>query len=1065
MSSNIPTFMRFNDEGTKLVKFNLDFVNEGDYIGYVSAANGASIPVLTQANNVQIGPSPGGLYLANTTSNTTIKVPTASQIAAGYVLFANGSWGIPTANGATVVAGGPNQAIQFNDSTSFAGNSNFTYNSATGVLTIGGGTLTGTSYSGTAANASALNGVAASGYLLVAASTFGGTASNASALGGIAANQYLLANATAVAALSANNSQYLGGTLYTGYLLTTAPTFDGQASTANNSAYLGGVAASGYLLVGGTALTSNNASYLGGIIATSYLLANAATFAGQSATSNSALFANNASYLGGVIATQYAYANATAPASLVANNSLYLGGIAANQYAYANAISTTANNSLYLGSIIATQYAYANTVLPVANLTQAISGAGNNAVITPWSVAQAITALGASAIWITKSSAYTIVPGDQIIANTSLGSFTLTLPASPAVGAHVIVVDGSNTWGSNNLTIAASNSTINIMGSNTAFVCDVAGSTVELLYTDPTRGWVLERPAIAVTGVYIPPTFQKFLSVGTFTYTPTSPDVKRIRIRMLGGGSGGAGSGSTGYSPGFSSAGGDTKFGIVLTAGGAAGAGNAGAGSTGGSGGVPTVSAGIYAFTRIGGGGGSVGNGSSAGPSGAGHGGVGGYVGIGGGSAQPNSGGGGGGAGSSGSTGYNGSGGGEGAEIDAWINGPLANSYTVIVGAGSVGGAAGPSGFAGGAGGSGGIWIEEYYDAISAPIAQGSLRYDIFQNLSSDQQASTRASLGITKKNYLVNGGCQISQENGGAASSAGSYYPVDQFVSAFSAGTATVGQINSVTPSGSANRIRITVTAAKTSTTTSDYYTIFQCIEGQRMADLKWGTSAAKTVTLQFGVKAPAGTYCVSFLRVDETRVFIAEYVISAGEANTDVIKSITIPGDVTGPWNKDSQTAMRLRWTLMIGTTYVQTAGAWGTTSSAFASPNQTNMFATNGNVFELFDVGLYEGSTAPAFKLQTYQDDFLECLRYFLFETYDGGEFWLHPIDLTSPYRRGNYRFRVPMRVAPTLTITAITNGTFSGAPVGGAATINGCNITGDLTGGGYTYVNSLKATARM
>lgn len=240
---------------------------------------------------------------------------------------------------------------------------------------------------------------------------------------------------------------------------------------------------------------------------------------------------------------------------------------------------------------------------------------------------------------------------------------------------------------------------------------------------------------------------------------------------------------------------------------------------------------------------------------------------------------------------------------------------------------------------------------------------------------------GSIKKNYIVNGAMMVSQENGTAVGTTNLYYPVDQFFAALSgsSGTFSVAQVASVTPAGSPNRCRFTVTAADAAVASGDVVEIETRIEGLRTADLMFGTASAKTITLQFGVKAPAGTYCVAILNSAGNRSYVAEYVISSGEANTDVIKRVTIPGDVSGTWLKDTGVGIDIRWGLMVGSTYQQAAGAWGT-GNVYGSANQFNLLGTVGNVFELFDVGLYEGSSAPVFVVPDYASELVLCKRYF-------------------------------------------------------------------------------------
>jgi hypothetical protein len=324
-----------------------------------------------------------------------------------------------------------------------------------------------------------------------------------------------------------------------------------------------------------------------------------------------------------------------------------------------------------------------------------------------------------------------------------------------------------------------------------------------------------------------------------------------------------------------------------------------------------------------------------------------------------------------------------------------------------------------------------------------SLAYNPADTLAASQngadvadKAKFRANIGVLKKNYIVNGGMQVNQENPGVAGSAAGFYPVDQFKTDFSNGGAiTMTQAASRTPGGSPNRLRVTVTAADASVTATDYFQIVTALEGSRVADLNFGTASSKTVTLQFGVKAPAGTYCVSVRNGTTARSYIGEFTILVGEANTDVIKSISLQGDTAGTWAIDNTSGMTIAWILMAGATYQTPAGAW-TAGNLLGSSNQFNFMGTNGNVFELFDVGLYEGSAAPAFQLPDFPSELMLCKRYYRL-TYEqgvpagstliGGAFKRFP-DATTPYNVvAPWRIEPPMRATPTGTMYAPQSGT--------------------------------------
>lgn len=87
------------------------------------------------------------------------------------------------------------------------------------------------------------------------------------------------------------------------------------------------------------------------------------------------------------------------------------------------------------------------------------------------------------AAWNKKSTTYTAVAGDKILADTTLGSFTISLPASPAIGTSVLIADIGN-WDLASLTINRNNSTIE--GTSQDVILDIAGIEVEFIYSGTT---------------------------------------------------------------------------------------------------------------------------------------------------------------------------------------------------------------------------------------------------------------------------------------------------------------------------------------------------------------------------------------------------------------------------------------------------------------------------------------------------------------------------------------------------------------------------------------------------
>jgi hypothetical protein len=100
---------------------------------------------------------------------------------------------------------------------------------------------------------------------------------------------------------------------------------------------------------------------------------------------------------------------------------------------------------------------------------------------TTWASA-AVPAGGLTYLY--KTANYTAADKEGILADTTGGAFTVTLPATPATGAQVVVADAGGLWGTNNLTVGRNGSTIGDLAEN--LVCDINGVSVQLVYDGTT---------------------------------------------------------------------------------------------------------------------------------------------------------------------------------------------------------------------------------------------------------------------------------------------------------------------------------------------------------------------------------------------------------------------------------------------------------------------------------------------------------------------------------------------------------------------------------------------------
>ena len=92
---------------------------------------------------------------------------------------------------------------------------------------------------------------------------------------------------------------------------------------------------------------------------------------------------------------------------------------------------------------------------------------------------------------ITSSSitAYTAVAGDNLLIDTQAAEVTITLPASPAMGDEVSIMDVSPSGGfaTNKVTVNRNSQPIRGAASNLELVAN--NQSIKLRYTNATKGW------------------------------------------------------------------------------------------------------------------------------------------------------------------------------------------------------------------------------------------------------------------------------------------------------------------------------------------------------------------------------------------------------------------------------------------------------------------------------------------------------------------------------------------------------------------------------------------------
>lgn len=205
--------------------------------------------------------------------------------------------------------------------------------------------------------------------------------------------------------------------------------------------------------------------------------------------------------------------------------------------------------------------------------------------------------------------------------------------------------------------------------------------------------------------------------------------------------------------------------------------------------------------------------------------------------------------------------------------------------------------------------------------------------------------------------------------------------------------------------------------TASGSAYVFSQAVEGYDAIHL-----STSPFTVSFWSKASTTSkLTVAIDRGTYNRTYLHD--IQHAATNTWEKFSFTVPVDSTGSWAAYTGVGLRISFCLGAGTTYQSaTVDSW-VTSGPLRSSVAVNLSEASGGLWEIYQPQIELGSVATKFDSPAYAVEELRCLRYFIkcdsnrAEGIDGQHYSTTSCRLT-------YRFPVPMRVAPTGTITTLT-----------------------------------------
>jgi hypothetical protein len=307
---------------------------------------------------------------------------------------------------------------------------------------------------------------------------------------------------------------------------------------------------------------------------------------------------------------------------------------------------------------------------------------------------------------------------------------------------------------------------------------------------------------------------------------------------------------------------------------------------------------------------------------------------------------------------------------------------------------------------------------------------------------SQGTSFGI--RNKIINGAMAVNQRN--TAVTTTETYGVDRFIFVKGNDATESAAQSTDAPAGFSYSFRNTISVGDASIGATQFSGFKQNIEGYNIADLAFGTSSAKSVTVSFWIRSSVtGVYTGDIANSDFSRMCPFNFTINS--ANTWEYKTNTFPGCTDGTWNTTNGIGIAFQIYSALGSTYASgTANTWGTSGSNFGCGSPVNGIASNGNIFAWTGVQLEKGSQATPFEYRPYGKELMLCQRYFLKtnpnnQSTGGG---LSGSAQNSNYCGTLYNLPVTMRAAPSVTRGGTADTWYVAGLTGNAtAAINGSN----------------------
>ena len=298
---------------------------------------------------------------------------------------------------------------------------------------------------------------------------------------------------------------------------------------------------------------------------------------------------------------------------------------------------------------------------------------------------------------------------------------------------------------------------------------------------------------------------------------------------------------------------------------------------------------------------------------------------------------------------------------------------------------------------------------------------------------------GAPFKNKFINGDFQVHQRfDGSAVTASTGFQSFDRWKTVRSNTSATwtiekeTLSLADIATTGHKQAMEIKCTGTDTSTGAAEYNVMFYPMEANTLQDLNYGTSAAKSFTVSFWVRAyQTGTFVLGLAKGDGTTYYNRiEYTINA--SNTWEHKTLVFnptAGDTSlitganGYINNDTGLGMAFYFMLNAGSGYHGTNNTW--TTGSIATSNQTNLMSSTDNHWSITGLQMEVGDQKTDFEYLPHDIQLNRCKRYYQLISNTDGDAFGNGAHYGANSIYMSEGIHPEMRTTPTLDVSGGTN----------------------------------------